>query len=580
MVFFAFMNLIAIVGYYCFFKNVLKQNEAFFPFCFIAFSVVVVYIFGCMELLSIGCVAVIIGGIVSLLICVLSFKEKKEKPDHSWFFNPTVIFMGIGIVWSFILSRGIIPSHYDDFSHWLRLCKTMHADGSYPCTSECYYVNYVPGTATWVYYYTRGIGYSIENCYFSQMILNLSCCAGFFSVVDKNASVFRKAVFLCVNGLLAVLLCSMNVTTYSLLVDGTLALASVITVIYVITTENEENKWLRFGIILVLSCFIAIIKASGILFTIFISVLFFVARRNIKGEKHFKEIACSLCVIIVPYLLSLGYLFRAKRIYGTGTWKQGTAEEYIKILTGWDSDRYLKIVGKMISACMDYFHAVPQIKMLWYLFIIVTIISLLKIKKGKEDRQWGFVVGYMLVVSVLWMVGVLFTYFTYNEEDAYSLVCFERYTGTIVIFEAGLILFYVLLKLNKLLEKKKFLLGVGGSLSVAIAISLLAGFNPAFVFGFKYFDDKTYTVDAWAYLAENYEERWDFNNDSYALIVDVEQKDLDNYYKLHQVMTTYFRTTNCAVYDIHDLQEHDTTIEEIKAFFSYVIYYMNVGDQL
>lgn len=576
MLFFLMINLIAITGYYIFYTMVLKQKEAFFPFAFIAVSVTLIYIFGCAELLDIGCVSVILLGVCLLAGSILFLYRKKEKTDISVFLNPTVIFMIVGIIWCYVLSRGIYPSHYDDFSHWLKICKTMHADSSYPNTPECYFQNYVPGTATWIWYVTGITGYTPQNCYFAQMVLNLACCTAMLSALDKKSSLVKKMVVTALCGLLSILLCSMDVTTYSLLVDGLLGLAASAVVLYAAASENEGCSIRRFFIMLIMCIFLALIKASGAFLVIFSVIAYFGSMMKDKEKNgRLKPVLYSAAVAVIPYLCTLLYIGRAKRIFGSGTWKQGAAQTYGNIISGWDAERFAQISKRFLKECFDLVNAWPQIRILWAVLAAIIVIARIKKHKKDTDGQWKFVSIYIPAVILLWQLGVLFTFFTFGEQEANgeTLISIERYTGTVSILAVSVLSFYLIKRMTAA-EKEKSFMGQAGIFSgVSLILCLGLGFHPAYIFGFEHYDFKMFTTDAWEYLEANYPERWDYNDDGYVMLIDVEQKDYDNYLKLIHVLTTYFRTTNCNVYDIKDLEYSGFTIDDVREAFPNIVFF-------
>ncbi len=574
---FLIVNLIAVTGYYLFFAVILKQKEAFFPFCFISFSVVLIYLFGCAELLSLGFVAVILAGICLLGGSVVFLYKKKEKPDLRIFINPALVFMLGGIIWCYVLSRGIYPSHYDDFSHWFKICKTMYADSSYPNTAECYFQNYVPGSATWIWYVTGIIGYSPQNCYFAQMVLNLSCCCALLSVADRDSTLLKKTVVTAFCAVFSVLLCAMDVTVYSLLVDGLLGLAASAAVIYAAASEEKNTGTARFLILLIMCAFMSLIKASGSFLTLFTAIVYFGSLKGMKENKdRIKRWVFSLSLVIIPYLFSLLYITRAKRVFGSETWKQGSAEAYGRIISGWDGGRYADITKRFFKECFDLINAWPQIRILWAVMLAVIILSVInKSRKKAPDAQWRFVSIYIPVIILLWLIGVLFTFYTFGEQEANAetLISIERYTGTVAILAVSVLAYYLLKKLVAADEKKNFLAGTGIFAALSVTACLVAGFHLMYVFGFKYYDFKMFTPDAWVYLEEYYPERWDFNDDGYVMLIDVEEKDYDNYSKLIHVLTTYFRTTNCNVYDIKDLEYSGYSIDDVREVFPNIVFF-------
>ena len=140
------------------------------------------------------------------------------------FLNNMSVFMILCCVWVYFLMKGSAPSHCDDFSHWYRICKIMDADRSLPSTPDLLYQYYPPGTALWIYFLTRFIPFSVPNCFRAQSLLNAYCIAALMSVIPQDASKKAKAAgFICVCTAAAVL-CAMDITAYSLVVDGTLGL--------------------------------------------------------------------------------------------------------------------------------------------------------------------------------------------------------------------------------------------------------------------------------------------------------------------------------------------------------------------
>ena len=571
------VNLIAILGYYLFFVLILKEKEVFFPFCFISFTVLMTYLLGCAELLTLGCVVVMLLGICLLVISIMFCVKNKEWPDLSIFINPAMFFMLVGIIWCYVLSRNIYPSHYDDFSHWLRICKTMYADSSYPRTPECYYQNYVPGTATWIYYITSVIGYTPQNCYFAQMVLNLSCCTGLLAVIGKETTRDKKIVMTLVCGILSILLCAMDVTVYSLLVDGVLGLAAALAVIYTAATDKKGGCIRRFALLFIMCCFIALIKASGSLLVCFIAAVFFASTKDDKEGKYDRlmKIGESMILIIVPYLITNLYMLRAKRVFGEVN-EQGTVSFYNRIEDCLSTGRVMDIIKRFMVECFDIVNAKPQVRILWIVMITIIVIGIIKRQKGTGNKQWSFISLFIPVVSVLWLIGMLLTFFTFDEREAnsYILVSFDRYSGTMAIFAVAILSFYLLGRIVNQTEPKKYYISTGIFTAAVIGLSLLAGFHMLYIFGFKYYDDKMFTGDAWRYLEENYPERWDYNEEGYAMIIDVEQRDFDNCFKLQNLMTTYFRTTNCGVYDIKDIEAEGYTLDDVREYFpNIVIYY-------
>jgi hypothetical protein len=323
-------------------------------------------------------------------------------------------------------------------------------------------------------------------------------------------------------------------------------------------------------------CFIALIKASGGFLICFVAAAYFASLKGLQEKKDkIKRAFFAIITVILPFLITQLYIIRAKIVFGAETWKQGSVEEYSKVVERWDVVRYTGIIKKFLKECFDIGYAWPQIRIMWVVILAIFGISIVKRVKKEKNSQWSFIKCYVPIVTVIWLLGVLFTFFTFEERDANSdmLVSFERYAGTMSIFAVEVFTFYCLNCFLAMSGKKRFLLGTGVYAVMSVAASLLVGFHLMYIFGFKYYDFKMFSPDVWTYLEEYYPERWDFNDDGYVMLIDVEQKDFDNCYKLHHVITTYFRTTNCNVYDIKELEEAGFTIEDVRGAFPNIVYY-------
>ena len=62
----------------------------------------------------------------------------------------------------------------------------MYAENAYPSHLDIKYGIYVPGTATWIYYFVKKYSYSIQNCFFANIMIYGCCICSLFSFIPKE----------------------------------------------------------------------------------------------------------------------------------------------------------------------------------------------------------------------------------------------------------------------------------------------------------------------------------------------------------------------------------------------------------
>ena len=172
---------------------------------------------------------------------------------------------------------------------------------------------------------------------------------------------------------------------------------------------------------------------------------------------------------------------------------------------------------------------------------------------------------YLPIIATVYLIGLLVTYFTFHisEANENKLACFYRYTGTITIL---LVCLMVYLCMERIMQYDVGMCKLSVYSLIFLfflcVVCMALGLRPWYILGFDHYDaTEVYTTGAWDFLQNNYSERWDYNTDKYLVIVDVEDKGYDNFYKLEHLYTTFFRSRYCWVYDIKDIDVGSIPLE-------------------
>ena len=378
----------AILGYYFYYNMRWKKKNAYFPIIVVSWITFVMYIAGVLECLKWGTFSIVfIGWFLLFGIFVMTVKKKKLDFYIKAVFNSTIICMLIGLIWLWVITRGVGLSHYDDFSHWYRICKMMHVENAYPSQPDMYFPSYVPGTATWIYFITRFISFSAENCLFAQAILILSCCAVFLGVIGEKIEKKCKALSFIYVFVVSTILCAMNVSIYSLLVDTVLALIPLAVVVLIFNERDRMDIKLYFGVMLG-ACFTALVKTSGLLLVFFIALAWFMnVNQNNERKNVKKNIIISFLLTIIPFLCTRLYINRSVVIYGniSDTYQGVSLNRYLGIFSGKTFQDIVGIFGKYMSEIFKGSGMISQVKVIWICLAFMLIFYII----GNSDFCWN-----------------------------------------------------------------------------------------------------------------------------------------------------------------------------------------------
>ena len=535
-----FLLVLSFAGFYLAFRTYVKDNPAVFPVLFIAGSSVISYVFGLAGLLKLGAYIVIVIGITLIPVSIVKQIETGNRNIFKLFMEPSLLFMLVGLVWAYFITRNVGLSHPDDFSHWYKICKVLHADNAFPTNIDIRFTTYTPGTATWIYFFTNASGFSVPNCLWAQSLINLACCCSFFSALPSKSSTSTKAFIYAGISACSVLLCAIDVSTYSLLVDCTLPLLALAIVFYL--------------------SFMELTKFSGLIFAMFIRILYIA-----KSQK--KKIVTILVTFLLPVGLTLLYRLRNSFIYANINISNQavSVERYSQLLSAKTSESIITTVVNVFAMAFNPAGAYAQVSVVWICFLVLLVLVLLhKLKKIGGD--YLDLLKYSFVVYFLYVFFLALTYlFSMNAYEAETLSCCFRYMGSIAVFIVGLFC-YQLMKNMALSEDKKMLVKMSAFIVLTVVFGhLMFGYNYIYS-GKQQYSPHEFFIDStpWNKLSEYAEEKMEFTDAKYLVIWD-ESYLADSHYAPFQVdyvAGAYLRSVKVTSIMMSEIEENKELISE------------------
>ncbi|SHF61295.1 hypothetical protein SAMN02745158_04395 [Lactonifactor longoviformis DSM 17459] len=389
-----------------------------------------------------------VGGLVSFAYTVI----KQKWPTKFTIRREYIIaFMWILILGYFaVLIRGSHFIHYDNFSHWAIIIKTMLINNRMPNFQDSLvmFQAYPLGSSLFIYYVCKIIG-DTDACYiFGQIVLLVSFIFPLSSFVSKKN--WSAGVIISAFSVYALI---SNISIYDLLVDTVMPLAglSLFCIIKFESNSLDENRVNRLIFeIMPISIFLLQVKNSGVFFCLICWVYFFIRFKSFEIRNRRKIIVLlkfAFYDIVLPLVTTYLWKKHVQLVFGSGdTFKHAISLKNYKNIFGEKTPENIIDIGKKMIVKLTDIHNESFAPMLATTILVIVLIVLNWLIK--EKRQAITHVKNLLAVYVIIATYVISVYLMYIFSmplgEAVDLAGYERYMLTLDIFIFGMAIVFVL----------------------------------------------------------------------------------------------------------------------------------------
>ena len=414
---------ISTIGYCLYIKKKYNMiNELVLPFVFILISLFI-FICGMLNVLIIGSIFCLVFGIINFVLIIKrdygNIILKIKKP------NINIIIIFSLLLYVTIVFNNIHFLHYDNFSHWATIVKSMILNNSLPNfeATAIEFKAYQPGTACFIYYFTHFIGLKEGMMVVAQNYLVISLLTSLLSF--SKGKLLRLLIIVVI-----FYVWTINILPTDLLVDTVLTTVLIYIFVLYFNYKNDTSKLLYF--IIPVALFLCLVKNSGfILIFIICCVNFFLSilhKETIKGLKNSIIIGLSCVLLLI--------LWSAHVKFGYG--QIGLSSHHA--LTFNNIFGHIRMVGidKIIDFIKLYIHHFLDIKNnfgnIVMLIVNLLLLSMILIFKKKRDKRYFSVL--LIVIDIMYLmyyIALGIMYICSMEEDGlFVLASFDRYLFTII----------------------------------------------------------------------------------------------------------------------------------------------------
>ena len=337
----------------------------------------------------------------------------REKADNlKCYFQMEVFFLVIVMLVLFFCVRDRLFTHYDNFSHWALVVKSMLRTNRFPnFESIISFRSYPLGSSVFVYFTAKLIGQTEPIQMLGQAYMMIACILPLFPSERRRPMFSLFLLLIAVNFFL-----SYNIQPTELLTDTLLPLAgmgALLFACYCKKPSRQESLFMMFFLIWVVQ-----IKAAGIFFVlpaVGVYLLHTKKNRNLRDG-----LACIGIVLFSLFLWARHYqyvfpsLSLSQHSISISWWKNALASKSLEDI----KHIAIEIVKKAFS--WDYFG-------FWMVMLVCTLlIGLLFSGRSKLYLAKHLLISLSLYLA--YQAGLFLKYvFSMSRTEAFYLICFDRY---------------------------------------------------------------------------------------------------------------------------------------------------------
>ena len=428
-------------GYSFFYYDKTRMNPAFLPIVTISSVTMCMYLAGLLNILNlaVGCIA-LLGLSLSVYYVVRAIRHKYSFAP---FFSPGVVFFLAVSAYLFFLLKGVSYTHYDNFSHWALIVKEMFQTQSFPTESSVItFQNYLPGTATFIYYVCKIIGYRESYTLMAQALIITASLATIFSKIEWKRWISILSLFVVSMVTMSFLSFeTIHFNIFNLLVDGILAYLTIAAIIIIYVYHKE--KQICFYTLLPVLSLLLLTKDSGKIFFFeaiaILIILWFV--NDPKWIRQSKNWLYLSGLMAMPLFLAQLWKYYVLKAYPHFNYDDNLFVFSIdKLLQHYHSrpDGFVQnLPSQILKLAFDWNTLTGKMLLATALFSIVVILFLL----FKQKKPKLLLSAFLTSVALLFVyLGNLFLFYAFfmRPGQAETLASFERYYATAVIISISL----------------------------------------------------------------------------------------------------------------------------------------------
>ena len=437
---------ITIFGIKVFIENELKLNKKYsFLFSFTLIGLIEFFL-GILNIMKIGSLLIVVSSICYILNMLIK-KKINLKTVANDLKNPKNIICTLIFTYITIIGLNMHLTHYDNFSHWGLIVKSIFLNNRLPNFENDYilFKGYQPGSACFIYFFGLLAGKTEISMIIAHNYLIFSYLTVLFNYVGKEQRILK--ILIVVAFYIFVMTTSL-ISFNNLLVDSLLAIMLIAGLLIVYEYRKDLKKAIYYSTPIMI--YLLVIKNVGLVLSGIICIyILYISYMNKDLKKGVKYISIISLILLATLLIWQGHVSIVYGNLALHSKHSLSAQNIIQSIKTLGIDNILLFIKVYIRHFLSLANNTPNIYMLFLnsIFIALGILS-------KEKNK---IFKFLLVLDILYLgyyviLGLMYI-FSMPWEEAKILAGYDRYMMTIINAIIGMSVFFIIN--NK--EKVKFI---------------------------------------------------------------------------------------------------------------------------
>ena len=455
---------LSITGITIFIEEKIKiDNRLSFPFTFILIGILE-YIFGILNILKIGSLVLFLSSLIYLVFVFI--KDKQIIKDYlKRIKNLSNIIIILIFIYITVIGSISHIIHYDNFSHWALIIKSMFKYDMLPNFENTYiaFKGYQPGSACFIYYLGLLVGKTESSMIIGNNYLIFAFLSVLFNFISKDKKIIKNILIVC-------LFIFINVTSFigfnNLLVDILISTISIY--LYAITYIYKDNIDKSFKYSIPVLVYLLLVKNIGLVIDgFFILYLMIISIKNKQYKVLIKYVFITGVILFFTLLTWQGHVKMAYGQEALETKHSLSIQNITSSVKELGPKKIKTFIKIYIKHLFNLKNNMPNIYLIGLNIIGIIYLILSKTKKNiiklllSLDALYlfyWFILGCLYIFSMPWF-------------EAKVLAAYDRYMMTIVFIVVGIFIFHLLNDKNEYKFKTIHLILVSIILLIPIAFN-------------------------------------------------------------------------------------------------------------
>lgn len=437
---FFILLMVSFAGYGMFLLFKFNINTSFIPALIVSTITVVLFIAGLLNILVFATYIIFFLGLIIFLTMLIKIYKSKLSLIQLW--SPGILFFTFLVFIFVLLLHNSMLTYYDNFSHWGLIVKEMITKDTLPDDSTIItYRNYPPGTAIFIYYVVKIIGFSESMALIAQSLLTASFLTSLFAF-----SSWKRPLSLLLPTIAS--FCALLVLPYSLnslVVDNILGYVSIAAFTIVFYYRNNISFLSHLSTPLL--SMIILTKDSGKIFFSFLVIwIIILLIKKLFTNKNFSwKVLTQTLFFVVAVPLFINYLWGQyqKKAYSID-YEENRFAITMDIFNIDRSQEFVQnLLPQLLSSAFDLSSPVFLTMILINIWSFLALAFYLFFFK----KLLLFLLYNTIYLNLVYILYICFLYILYlfimPEVEAEYLAGFNRYHASIAIFFIGSMFFVI-----------------------------------------------------------------------------------------------------------------------------------------